>query len=49
MATENNKNISYSSRVDLKKRQKIVLENSTKIDIASKVRMFINALKLKHS
>jgi hypothetical protein len=49
MATENNKNISYSSRVDLRKRQKIVLDNSTKANIVSKVSVFVNALKTKHS
>jgi len=49
MATENNKNITYSSKEDLLKRQKIVLDNTVKNSLAGKVSAFVNAVKVKHS
>jgi hypothetical protein len=49
MATENNKNITYPSREDLSKRQKIVLDSEVKTNLLSKVITFVNAIKVKHS
>jgi hypothetical protein len=49
MATENNKNITYPTKRDLLKRQKIVLNTTTKNSLVSKVLNFVNALKAKHS
>lgn len=49
MATENNKNISYSNYKDLFKRQKIVINNTIKTNLLSKISLLVNAIKQKHS
>jgi hypothetical protein len=49
MATENNKNISYSSMLDFMKRKKIVQNVVDKNTLKSKVNLFLNAVKTKHS
>jgi hypothetical protein len=49
MATENNKNISYSNHKDLFKREKIVLNNVIKSSLLSKITTLTNAIKQKHS
>lgn len=49
MVTENNKNISYSSIRDFMKRKKIVQNISDKNNLKSKVNLFLNAIKTKHS
>ena len=49
MATENNKNISYSSMLDFMKRKKIVTDTNTKNNLKDKINLFLNAVKTKHS
>jgi hypothetical protein len=49
MATETNKNISYSSILDFMKRKKIVTDTNTKNNLKNKINLFLNAVKVKHS
>jgi hypothetical protein len=49
MATENNKNISYSSISDFMKRKKIVKNAEDKGNLKNKINFFLTAVKTKHS
>jgi hypothetical protein len=49
MATENNKNISYSSMSNLMKRKKIVKNTGDKSNLKNKINLFLTAVKTKHS
>lgn len=49
MATENNKNISYKSMNDFRKRKKIITDKTTKDTVKNQIGVFLNAVKVKHS
>jgi hypothetical protein len=49
MATENNKNISYTNQSDLFKKKKNITDVNTKFNIKNKIVLFINAIKVKHT
>ena len=49
MATENNKNISYSSMMNFRKRKKIVKNVEDKSNLKNKINLFLTAVKTKHS
>ena len=49
MATENNKNISYSSMSDMMKRKKIVTDTNSKNNLKNKINLFLAAVKTKHT
>jgi hypothetical protein len=49
MATQNNKNISYSKYDDLFKRQQVTINVSNKNSILTKISLFVSAVKQKHS
>lgn len=48
MATEINKNITYSNYTDLFKRQKINTNSVVKTALSGKINLFVNAVKEKH-
>jgi len=49
MATENNKNLSYSNYKDLFKRQKLVSNSTVKLNLLNAVAVLTSAIKQKHS
>lgn len=48
MATEINKNITYSDYTELFKRQRINTNSVVKSAISDKINLFVNAVKEKH-
>ena len=48
MATEINKNITYSDYAELFKRQRINTNSAVKLAISDKINLFVNAVKEKH-
>lgn len=48
MATEINKNISYTDYTELFKRQRINTNSVVKSAISDKINLFVNAVKEKH-
>jgi hypothetical protein len=48
MATEINKNITYSNHKDLFKRQRINTNPIVKTSLSDKINLFVNAVKEKH-
>jgi hypothetical protein len=49
MATENNKNIKYPTRFDVRIQSKKLIDDTKKNTIKSIIDNFLNAVKIKHS
>jgi hypothetical protein len=48
MATENNKNVTYTDFTELFKRQRINTNSIVKSSLSDKINLFVNAVKEKH-
>jgi hypothetical protein len=48
MATENNKNVTYTDFTELFKRQRINTNSIVKLSLSDKINLFVNAVKEKH-
>lgn len=48
MATENNKNVTYTDYTELFKRQRLNTNSAVKSALSAKINLFVNAVKEKH-